>query len=31
MPDVKEKLLTGYKANGKRFKVHLDGYNSCPT
>ena len=26
-PDVKEKLLTGYKANGKTFKVHLDGYD----
>ena len=27
-PDVKEKCLKGtYKANGKTFKVHLDGYN----
>ena len=26
-PNVKEKLLTGYDANGKTFKVHLDGYN----
>jgi arylsulfatase len=26
-PDVKEKLLKGYEANGKEFKVHLDGYN----
>jgi arylsulfatase len=26
-PDVKEKLLTGYQAGGKTFKVHLDGYN----
>ena len=26
-PGVKEKLLTGYKANGKLFKVHLDGYD----
>jgi len=26
-PDVKEKLLSGYKANGKTFKVHLDGYD----
>ena len=26
-PDVKEKLLKGHRANGKRFKVHLDGYN----
>jgi len=25
--DLKGKLLTGYKANGKTFKVHLDGYN----
>lgn len=29
-PDVKEKLLTGFKANGKDFKVHLDGYNFMP-
>jgi arylsulfatase A-like enzyme len=28
--DVKDKLLSGYKANGKRFKVHLDGYNFLP-
>jgi len=26
-PDVKEKLLEGYAANGKTFKVHLDGYD----
>jgi arylsulfatase A-like enzyme len=26
-PEIKEKLLTGYSANGKNFKVHLDGYN----
>jgi arylsulfatase len=26
-PDVKEELLTGYKAGDKTFKVHLDGYN----
>ena len=26
-PNVKEKLLKGHKANGKKFKVHLDGYN----
>jgi arylsulfatase A-like enzyme len=25
--DVKEKLLTGYQAAGKSFKVHLDGYD----
>lgn len=30
VPDVKEKLLTGYKANDKSFKVHLDGYNLMP-
>ncbi|MGY3691069.1 arylsulfatase A-like enzyme [Bradyrhizobium sp. USDA 3240] len=29
-PDVKEKLLTGYQAAGKTFKVHLDGYNQLP-
>ena len=29
-PDVKEKLLKGHKANGKDFKVHLDGYNFLP-
>jgi len=26
-PDVKQKLLDGYVAAGKRFKVHLDGYD----
>jgi arylsulfatase A-like enzyme len=26
-PDIKQKLLKGYKAAGKTFKVHLDGYN----
>jgi arylsulfatase len=29
-PNVKEKLLTGYQAVGKIFKVHLDGYNQLP-
>ena len=29
-PDVKEKLLEGYEADGKKFKVHLDGYNFLP-
>ena len=29
-PNVKEKLLTGYKASGKTYKVHLDGYNQLP-
>jgi arylsulfatase len=26
-PDIKEKLLQGYDAAGKNFKVHLDGYD----
>ena len=26
-PGVKEKLLVGYEANGRTFKVHLDGYD----
>ncbi|MDG2279932.1 MAG: sulfatase-like hydrolase/transferase [Flavicella sp.] len=30
VPDVKEKLLKGYKANDKKFNVHLDGYNMMP-
>lgn len=29
-PDIKEKLLKGHKANGREFKVHLDGYNLIP-
>jgi arylsulfatase len=29
-PDVKEKLLKGHKANGKEWKVKLDGYNFLP-
>ncbi len=29
-PDVKKKLLKGHKADGKNFKVHLDGYNFLP-
>src|SRR3954452_5694456 len=29
-PDVKEKLLTGHEAEGKSFKVHLDGHNLLP-
>ena len=28
--NVKEKLLKGYQANGKTYKVHLDGYNFLP-
>lgn len=30
VPDVKEKLLTGYQTGDKNFKVHLDGYNMMP-
>jgi arylsulfatase A-like enzyme len=30
VPDVKEKLLTGFTAGNKNFKVHLDGYNFLP-
>jgi len=30
VPDVKQKLLKGYKAAGKKYKVHLDGYNFLP-
>jgi arylsulfatase len=29
-PDIKERLKHGYQANGKRFQVHLDGYNFLP-
>ena len=28
--DIKDKLLKGYGAGGKTFKVHLDGYNQLP-
>ena len=28
--DVKKKLLKGHRADGKKFKVHLDGYNFLP-
>lgn len=27
LPDLKQKLLTGYAMNGTNYKVHLDGYN----
>lgn len=27
LPDLKEKLLTGYKIGNMSYKVHLDGYN----
>jgi len=30
VPDIKEKLLTGYQAGDKNFKIHLDGYNMLP-
>jgi len=30
VPDVKEKLLKGYKAGARTYKVHLDGYNLLP-
>jgi arylsulfatase A-like enzyme len=29
-PDITAKLLNGYQASGKTFKVHLDGYNQLP-
>jgi arylsulfatase len=29
-PDIKEKLLQGYRAMGRDYKVHLDGYNLLP-
>lgn len=29
-PTIKEKLLSGYQAEEKTFKVHLDGYNLLP-
>jgi arylsulfatase len=29
-PDIKEKLLKGYDAAGKTFKIHLDGFNQLP-
>ncbi|WLB58679.1 arylsulfatase [Bradyrhizobium sp. 521_C7_N1_3] len=28
--DIKEKMKAGFTANGKNFKVHLDGYNFLP-
>jgi arylsulfatase A-like enzyme len=30
VPDVKERLLEGYDAAGKHFRVHLDGYDQMP-
>lgn len=29
-PEIRQKLLTGYESDGKKFKVHLDGYNFFP-
>ncbi|MCW5808235.1 MAG: arylsulfatase [Deltaproteobacteria bacterium] len=29
-PDITHKLLDGYEAAGKSFKVHIDGYNLLP-
>ncbi len=29
-PDIKNKLLNGYKAGDRTYKVHLDGYNVLP-
>ncbi len=29
-PDVMDKLKIGYQANGKTFRVHIDGYNLLP-
>ncbi len=29
-PDIKQKLLKGHRADGKKYKVHLDGYNFLP-
>jgi arylsulfatase len=29
-PDIKNKLLGGYEAAGRSFKVHRDGYNQLP-
>jgi arylsulfatase len=29
-PDIKKQLLDGVEANGRNFKVHLDGYNILP-
>ena len=29
-PDIKAKLMKGHEANGKKFKVHLDGFSLMP-
>jgi arylsulfatase A-like enzyme len=30
IPDITQKLQKGYKANGRQFKIHADGYNFLP-
>ena len=30
IPDIKEKMASGFAAGSKTFKVHLDGYNFLP-
>ena len=30
IPDLKERMKTGFQAGGKTFKAHLDGYNFLP-
>ena len=30
MPDVTKNSSTGYKVGGKKYNVHLDGYNMIP-
>jgi arylsulfatase len=30
VPDIKDRLVKGYAANGREFKVHLDGYDMLP-
>jgi arylsulfatase A-like enzyme len=30
VPDIKEKLVSGYQAGPRTYKVHLDGYNLLP-
>jgi arylsulfatase len=30
IPDIKERMKSGFQAGGKTFKVHLDGYNFMP-
>jgi arylsulfatase len=30
VPDIKAKMASGFEANGKKFRVHLDGYDFLP-